>query len=62
MRSRTRWVLAAYRDADPLLAAARGLRESGRGTVDIHSPYPLPGTDEALGLRRSRVPLLALAG
>jgi hypothetical protein len=55
-------VLGAYRDADALLAAARGLRESGRGAVDIHSPYPLPGTDEALGLRRSRVPLLALVG
>ena len=62
MKARTRTVLAAYRQADALLAAARSLRQSGRGTVDIHSPYPLPGTDEALGLRRSRVPLLALAG
>ncbi len=62
MRSRTRWVLAAYREAEALLAAARSLRQSGRGAVDIHSPYPLPGTDEALGLGRSRVPLLALLG
>lgn len=62
MKARTRTVLGAYRQADALLAAARSLRQSGRGAVDIHSPYPLPGTDEALGLRRSRVPLLALAG
>jgi hypothetical protein len=55
-------VLAAYREAEPMLAAARSLRQSGRGEVDIHSPHPLPGTDEALGLARSRVPLLALVG
>jgi hypothetical protein len=28
--------------------------------LDIHSPYPLHGADEALGLRRSTVPLVAL--
>ena len=61
MSGRT-WVLARYAEADALLAAARGLREAGHPSLDVHSPYPLPGSDEALGLRRSRVPLLALGG
>lgn len=60
--SRSRYVLAEYRDPEAVLAAARGLCQAGRGSVDVHSPFPLPGSDEALGLRRSRVPALALLG
>lgn len=57
-----RWVVARYGEAEALLAAARSLRQAGHDSLDIHSPFPLPGSDEALGLRRSRVPLLALLG
>ncbi|HYG69053.1 MAG TPA: DUF3341 domain-containing protein, partial [Anaeromyxobacteraceae bacterium] len=42
--------------------AARTLREAGFRSLDIHSPYPLHGADEALGLSRSKVPLVALLG
>ena len=62
MSARTRWVLARFGDAAPLLGAARALRQAGHASLDLHSPFPLPGSDEALGLGRSRVPLLALAG
>ena len=56
------WVLGEYADEATLLAAARGLRARRAGArVDLHSPYPLHGSDEALGLRRSTVPLVALA-
>ncbi len=59
----SRWVLAEYREAAPALAAARKVRASGlASSLDLHSPYPIPGSDEALGLSRSRVPLLALLG
>jgi hypothetical protein len=43
-----------------LYGAARALRQRGHASLDIHSPYPLHGADEALGLRRSTVPLVAL--
>ncbi len=56
------WVLAEYRDEQALYAAARRLREVGCASLDLHSPYPLHGSDEALGLRRSIVPLVALVG
>lgn len=57
-------VLAEFEREAALLDAARALRTgpgAGAVEVDIHSPYPLHGTDEALGLKRSTVPLVALA-
>jgi len=60
--SATRWVLAEYRSVEDLYAAARRLRMAGHAGVDLHSPYPLPRSDEVLGLSRSKVPLLALVG
>jgi hypothetical protein len=56
------WVLAAFEEEEALLAAARRLREEGREGVDVHSPVPLHGTGEALGLPPSRVPLVCLVG
>jgi hypothetical protein len=54
------WVLAEFEREGALLDAARALRARGHRSVDLHSPYPLHGSDEALGLRRSTVPLVAL--
>ncbi len=54
------YVLAEFKDDKTLFAAARRLRELGHRRLDTHSPYPLHGADEALGLRKSIVPLIAL--
>jgi hypothetical protein len=54
------WVLAEFSDDRALLAAARALREEGRARLDLHTPYPIHGAEEALGLRRSTVPIVAL--
>src|SRR5215212_3276022 len=56
------FVLAEFRDEEALCAAARRLRELGHADLDAHSPVPLHDVDEALGLRRSVVPLIALVG
>jgi hypothetical protein len=56
------YVLAEFHDDRSLFAAARRLRELGHRRLDAHSPYPLEGAEEALGLRRSAVPLIALIG
>src|SRR5712692_247197 len=56
------WVLAEFKSAERLLASARKLREEGYSRLDTYSPFPLEGTTEALGLSKSRVPLLALVG
>jgi hypothetical protein len=54
------FVLGEFEREHALLEAARALRAKGHRGVDLHSPYPLHGADEALGLPRSTVPLVAL--
>lgn len=54
------FVLGEFRDIDSVLSAARKLREADVGPLDAYSPYPVHGMEEALGLPRSRVPLMAL--
>jgi len=39
----------------PLLAAVRECRSLGLEIVDVRSPYPVHGLDEAAGVRRSRI-------
>ncbi len=56
----TTFVLAEFDTETRLCTAARRLRELGHARLDTHSPYPLHGVDEALGLPRSPVPLIAL--
>lgn len=56
----TRYVLGSFADEHRLLDAARTLRARGGATLDLHSPYPLHGAEEALGLRKSTVPRVAL--
>ncbi len=58
--SARRWVVAEFAAEAPLLAAARTLRGQGHQELDLHSPVPLHGADEALGLKRSVVPRIAL--
>ena len=55
------WVVAEFAAEAPLLAAARALRGQGHEELDLHSPVPLHGADEALGLKPSVVPRIALA-
>ena len=57
-----RFVLGEFTQPDACVEAARKLRESGVSGLDAYSPYPLHGIDEALGLPRSKVPLVALIG
>ncbi len=58
----TTYVLGEFPEDRKLLEAARSLRAQGTAGVDLHSPYPIHGAEEALGLRRSTVPLIALIG
>ena len=55
-----RYVVAEFAAEAPLLEAARTLRAEGQAQLDLHSPVPLHGADEALGLKKSVVPLIAL--
>lgn len=45
-----------------LMTAARRCRERGFRKWDVITPYPLHGLDQAMGLKRSRVPFFTFAG
>ncbi len=48
-------VYGIFEDEDLLLHAIRSLRQKGVKVVDVISPYPIHGMDEALGLKRTRI-------
>jgi Protein of unknown function (DUF3341) len=54
------WVLGEFRSPERLLEAARALRERGFVRLDAHTPFPVEGLAEVLGLKASRLPALGL--
>ncbi len=55
-------VLAEFAEADELVAAAREVHAAGYREVEAYSPLPVEGLAEALGFRRTRMPLVVLVG
>ena len=55
------WILGEFGTSSALLKAAEQLRGEGHTRLDTYSPYPLDGSSEALGLPRSKIPLIGLA-
>ena len=56
------FVLGEFCDPDGMVSALARLREAGESNLDAHSPYPLHGTSEAIGLPKSKMPLFGLVG
>ncbi len=56
------YVLARFGTEHLLVDAARRLRAEGHAGIDLHSPVPIPEAPEALGLPRSRLPLVCAIG
>ncbi len=55
-------MLARYESAGALLKAAEKLRDSKYSKFDCHSPFPIHGMDDAMGLKRSPVGYFAGLG
>jgi hypothetical protein len=53
------FILGIFDDEDVLLEAVTQVRESGVKIHEVYSPFPVHGLDEALGYRRSRLPIAA---
>ena len=54
-------LMAEFGSAGELLTAVRSLRDLGYVELEMFSPYPLPGAEEVLRLRRPRLPRVVLA-
>jgi ActD protein len=60
MTSRSRHALiATFADENALRKASLRLRDRGLRIEDAYAPYPLHGFDELIGVRRSRLPVVA---
>src|SRR4051812_25137938 len=55
-------LLAEFDGPDSLLEAARRVTAEGYVRADAYAPFPIHGLSEALGFRRSRVPMIVLLG
>jgi uncharacterized membrane protein (DUF2068 family) len=59
-------ILAEFESSGALLAAAKRVHEAGYEAFDCHSPFPIHGMDDAMGMKRSPlgwvVGLMAAAG
>lgn len=55
-------ILAEFDTATQMVDAARQVRDAGYTKTDAFSPFPLHEIDEALGIKRSILPYLILAG
>lgn len=54
-----RFALGIFDDEDVLLHAIENIRAAGVKIYDVFSPYPVHGIDDALGIERSRLPIVA---
>jgi ActD protein len=55
-------LMAEFHSVEEVVAAAHRVHERGYRHVDAYTPYPIEEVTEALGLRRSLLPRLVLAG
>lgn len=55
-------LLVEFESPDALLAAAEEVRIAGYTRWDAHTPFAVHGLDGAMGIRRTRLPLLVAAG
>lgn len=54
-------LLAEFDNPDDLVAAAEQVRKAGYTRWDVHTPFPVHGLDEAMGIRATRLPWIVLA-
>jgi hypothetical protein len=56
------FAVAEFSTPQGLLAGTTKMREAGYKNLDTHTPFPIHGIEEALGLKRPKIPLIVLMG
>jgi hypothetical protein len=56
--SNRNYISVYFDDEGPLLQAVKKLRENNETIRDVQSPFPIHGIDEALSIKRSRIPVV----
>jgi hypothetical protein len=55
-------LLAEFESPSALVHAVTVVRDAGFKHWDVHTPFPIPGMDDAMGIRGTRLPFIILAG
>lgn len=55
-------VMAEFDSVDSILAAAEKVRDAGYSKWDVHTPFPVHGIDEAMGIKKTILPWIVLGG
>lgn len=53
------FLVGVFDDEDAVLSGIKGVRDSGIKIHEVYSPFPVHGIDEALGIKKSRLPIAA---
>ncbi len=59
MESNKNFVLGVFDDEDVLLHAVSKVKDKGIKIHEVYSPFPVHGLDEALGYKKTRLPIAA---
>jgi hypothetical protein len=59
MEGNKNFVVGIFEDEDVLLNAVQKVRGTGVKIHEVYSPFPVHGLDEALGYKRTRLPIAA---
>jgi len=55
--AKNKYISVSFDDEVPMLQAVRKLRENNETILDVLSPFPVHGHDNALSIKRSRIPV-----
>jgi hypothetical protein len=55
-------LVTEFESASLLMKAVERCRDEGFRNWDVHTPFPVHGMDDAMGIRGTRLPFLVLAG
>jgi hypothetical protein len=55
-------LLAEFATVDDLLQASEQVRDAGFQAWDAHTPFPVHGLNDAMGIKMTRLPLFVLGG
>ena len=55
-------LLAEFSDPEALVDAAKRARDAGYRAMDAYTPFPVHGLSEAIGFRRTKLPVIVLCG
>ena len=59
METEKHYIVGIFEDDEVLKAAVKKIRTAGIKIQEVYSPYPVHGLDEALGYKRSKLPVAA---